>query len=66
VDDLRSRYNLDAAFGSAVADAIVTHVGKGWTGAIVPSLDQPTAARPTLTFRLSDGRLIRASAPYPR
>ncbi len=66
VDDMRLRNNLDATFGSALTDAMVTHVGEGWTGTIVPSLDEAISTPHTLAFRLAEGRLVRAPAAGPR
>ena len=65
VDNPGLRFNLDAAFGSALTEGLRLTLGPGWTGEILPS---PSAHVPdaTLVFRLADpGLEPLPAAPGP-
>jgi hypothetical protein len=60
VDEPGQRFSLDAAFGSALTEALQLTMGPGWSGIILSSQpEQPIAA--TMAFRLVN----RALEPLP-
>ncbi len=59
IDDPGARFNLDAAFGTLLPDALVLFVGPYMDGAIVDAAQFPRVSAPegTLAFRLRAGAL---------
>jgi hypothetical protein len=55
VDDANDRFNLTAAIGSGLPDALALTLGPGWTGEIVDAAPA-SADRTTLVYALSGGR----------
>ena len=59
VDSPAERFNLQSAFGGLFPEAMRLRVGEGWTGEVVSAPSD--AQRPgDLSYRLSDGALVRA------
>jgi hypothetical protein len=63
VDAAGERFNLAAAFGNLLPEALELRIGRGWTGEIVSSIGEAEPA--TLLYALEKGQLVakRRSGP---